>query len=482
MGSEAATYDTTGAGLSERDLQARIDVERAAALYGKGVSPYLSNVMIGAIEVLAVASVVAASRRYGWLALMSVVTLVRLGVWLLYQRNRARFTPHRWCVLFAIGGTANGLMWGSTAFFLWGPGSAHHALLGFVVGGMVAGSTAVVPAYLPAFYTFAAAALLPMAVRLLAAGDRVDLAMGVLLLVFGLNMTKLARSAGSWFLERTQLELRNAALVEHLSEARAQLEGRVADRTAELQQTVTQLREAELRALDAVRVRNEFLAVAAHELRTPLATLELQVGRLDWQLAEPGGVERARLAENTQALRRQVRRLTGLVDRVLTASGMAGQVVLAPVDLDLVALVRGVVGDATAAPSVRATPVTVVAEHPVTGRWDPVRLEQVVANLVSNALRYGVGKPVLITIGATGGEALLEVQDQGPGIAPGTHERMFERFFRADVGGQTGGLGLGLAVVHELVDAMKGAVTVDSRPGGGATFTVRLPRGPQSEA
>jgi signal transduction histidine kinase len=480
MGSEGATYDTASAGLSDRDLQARIDVERAAALYGKGLSPYLSNVTIGAIEVLAVASVVTASRRYGWLALMSVVTLVRLGVWRLYRRNSARFTPHRWCVLFAIGGTANGLMWGSTAFFLWGPGAGHHALLGFVVGGMVAGSTAVVPAYLPAFYTFAAAALVPLAVRLLAAGDSVDLAMGVLLLVFGLNMTKLARSAGRWFVESTALELRNAALVEHLSEARAQLEERVADRTAELQQTVTQLREAELRALDAVRVRNEFLAVAAHELRTPLATLELQVGRLEWQLAE--SAERAQLADGAQALRRQVRRLTGLVDRVLAASGMAGQVVLAPVELDLVALVRAVVADATAAPSARGTPVTVVGEHPVTGRWDPVRLEQVVANLVSNALRYGVGKPVRIGVGAANGEALLEVQDQGPGLEPGIRARIFERFFRADVGGQTGGLGLGLAVVHELVDAMKGAVTVESRPGSGATFTVRLPRGPHSEA
>jgi signal transduction histidine kinase len=433
--------------------------------------------MIGAIEVVAVAAVVPASRRYGWLALMSVVTLVRLGGWLLHRRRGELLTPHQWCVVFAIGGTVNGLVWGSTAFFLWAPGAGHHALLGFVVGGMVAGSTAVVPAYLPAFYSFAAAAILPMAGRLLVAGDTVDVTMGILLLVFGLNMTKLARYAGRWFVENTELELRNAALVEHLSEAREHLEQRVAERTAELEQMVGQLREAELRTRDAVRMRNDFLAVAAHELRTPLATLELQVGRFEWHLSRPGDLQRAELADSTRALRRQVRRLTGLVDTVLTASGLAGQVVLARVEqLDMAAVVREVVAAAAAAPAARNTPVTVLAEQPVVGLWDPVRLEQVVANLVSNALTYGVGRPVRVTVSAADGDAILEVSDQGPGIAPGHRERIFERFFRADVGGVAGGLGLGLAVVRELVDAMKGVISVTSRPGSGTTFTIRLPR------
>jgi signal transduction histidine kinase len=478
MGPGAGTFETGADGaLSDGDLHARVDAQRAAALYGKGVSPYLSNVMIGAIEVVAVASVVPAARRYGWLALMSVVTLVRLGVWRFNRRHRERLSPHQWCVVFAIGGTVNGLCWGATAFFLWGPGAAHHALLGFVVGGMVAGSTAVVPAYLPAFYSFATASILPMAVRLLAAGGAVDLTMGVLLLVFGLNMTKLARYAGRWFVQNTELELRNAALVEHLSEARDHLERRVAERTAELEKTVAQLRDAELRTRDAVRVRNDFLAVAAHELRTPLATLELQVGRIDWHLSRPGAIERTELADSSQALRRQVRRLTGLVDTVLTASGLPGQgIVLAPVELDLAAVVRAVVADATAAPAARSTPVSVLAEESVTGLWDPVRLEQVVSNLVSNALKYGVGRPLRISVSAADGEAILQVHDEGPGIAPRHRERIFERFFRADVGGVAAGLGLGLAVVHEIVDAMKGAVTVESQPGSGTTFTVRLPR------
>lgn len=477
MEARAATVGGAGAGLLGEDLGPRIEAERAAALFGKGLSPYLSNPMVGAIEVVAVAGVVSPAPRYGWLALMSVVTLLRMAVWLVHRRNAYLLTAHQWCVAFTIGGTVNGLTWGSTAFFLWGPGAAHHALLGFVVGGMVAGATAVVPAYLPAFYTFAAAAIAPLAARLVAAGDGVDVAMGVLLLVFGLNMTKLARSAGRWFFENTALELRNASLIVHLSEARDHLEQRVAERTAELEKTVAQLRAAEVRAQDAVRVRNDFLAVAAHELRTPLATLELQVGRLEWQLGGPGAIEPAQLADGTRALRRQVRRLTGLVDTVLTASGMAGQgVVLARTELDLAALVRGVVADGTIALAARNTPVRVVAEQAVPGLWDAVRVEQVIANLISNALRYGAGRPVSVTVTAADSQAIVAVHDEGPGIDPAHRERIFERFFRADVGGQTGGLGLGLAVVRELVDAMKGTVTVDSEPGQGTTFTLRLPR------
>ena len=304
--------------------------------------------------------------------------------------------------------------------------------------------------------------------------------MGVLVALFGLNMTKLARSAGRWFLETTELELRKGALAEHLAEARDQLELRVSERTAELTTTVVQLREAEMRAQDAVRVRNDFLAVASHELRTPLATLELQVSRFEWQLARPGPMERAPLADSIPALRRQVRRLTGLVDTVLAASGLTGRgIVLSRVELDLATVVRTVVADATSSPASRNTPVTLALEQPVMGLWDPVRVEQVVANLVSNALKYGAGKPVEIALTAINGEAVLKVHDQGPGIDPALRDRVFQRFFRADVGEQTAGLGLGLAVVRELVEVMDGAVQLESGPAQGTTFTVRLPCQPR---
>jgi len=110
------------------------------------------------------------------------------------------------------------------------------------------------------------------------------------------------------------------------------------------------------------------------------------------------------------------------------------------------------------------------------GHWDPARLEQVISNLVSNAVKYGAGRPVRIALTASADGVVLSVSDQGAGIDPSLQGRIFERFFRADTGGQTAGLGLGLAVVRELVEIMNGTVTVESAPAQGTTFTVRLPR------
>jgi signal transduction histidine kinase len=115
-------------------------------------------------------------------------------------------------------------------------------------------------------------------------------------------------------------------------------------------------------------------------------------------------------------------------------------------------------------------------QEPLRGRWDAGRLEQVVSNLVGNAIKFGAGTPVDVRLAAEpAGDVVLTVADRGPGIEPADLPHVFDRFFRADVGAQPGGLGLGLAVVRELVEAMGGSVSASSSPGHGATFTVRLP-------
>jgi two-component system OmpR family sensor kinase len=305
----------------------------------------------------------------------------------------------------------------------------------------------------------------------------VDVTMGVLLTTFGLAMSKLARRAGSWFVQNTELRLHNADLVEHLSEARDSLEQRVRERTTELERTVELLRDAEARASDAVHDREEFLAAASHELRTPIATLELHLSRLAWERQKLGKSVEAESSSILQLMHRQLRRLTGVVDTLLTASGSGRNRALGwTPETDLAAVVRTVVDDLVSQ-SVRAPRIQLDLQEPVRGDWDAGRLEQVVRNLVSNGIKYGAGTPIDIRLASeANGEVVLTVADHGPGIDPADRQRVFERFFRANVGAHPGGLGLGLAVVRELVEAMGGEVTLASVPGQGATFTVRLPR------
>jgi signal transduction histidine kinase len=144
-------------------------------------------------------------------------------------------------------------------------------------------------------------------------------------------------------------------------------------------------------------------------------------------------------------------------------------------DVDLTPLVRQLVERQRPLASGQGCSLSVRAETPVVANVDQERLEQVMVNLISNAIKFGHGKPVLVSVTATAGWARVSVRDQGIGIAPEDHRRIFERFQRAASSRNYGGLGLGLWVSNRLVEEMQGSLTVDSHAGEGATFTVELP-------
>jgi PAS domain S-box-containing protein len=236
-------------------------------------------------------------------------------------------------------------------------------------------------------------------------------------------------------------------------------------------------------SLEAVALRDEFLSVASHELRTPVTSLQLAVQSLltVGDDAPPGFLRQA-----LESAERQTRRLSKLVDALLDVSRVqAGRLELQCEPTDLVALARDVTR-ALAEDARRAgCSVALATGEPglpsLIGRWDRARLEQVVTNLLSNALKYGAGKPVLLTVArtdrsnGTDARALLVVSDHGIGVPAGERERIFERFERAVSSRHYGGLGLGLYIVRRIVEAHGGAVSVDEAPGGGAQFTVALP-------
>jgi len=229
-----------------------------------------------------------------------------------------------------------------------------------------------------------------------------------------------------------------------------------------------------------VRARDEFLSVASHELRTPVAALQLQLQTLK-RVAERSRDEVPRaVADRIDSLERQTRRVAVLVGELLDLSRLRlGRLELRREEVDVSEVAREAVAPFQEdGQGGRASPVRLDAPAPAVGLFDRVRLEQVLLNLLANAVKFGEGKPIAVRVEAADGAVRLAVSDQGIGIGSDDHARIFDRFERAVSTQHFGGLGLGLFIVREIVEAHGGTIRVESAPGAGATFTVDLPRSP----
>ena len=236
---------------------------------------------------------------------------------------------------------------------------------------------------------------------------------------------------------------------------------------------VTRLRELEA-------VRREFVANVSHEFRTPLSIIN---GYLETLSDEE--IDREMMEKSVTVMRRHADRLNNLIDDLLTISRMEEKGVrLETRRISLEPLLRGVIEQLESESTERGVAIRlVVGEGLPSVEIDSYRMEQAFSNLLINALRHGVplagseAAEVVISISAEGNDVAVRFRDNGPGIALADQEHIFERFYR--VGGdrarQTGGTGLGLSIVKNAVQAHGGRVTLESRPGEGSTFTIRLP-------
>ncbi len=228
----------------------------------------------------------------------------------------------------------------------------------------------------------------------------------------------------------------------------------------------------------AVAARDQFLAIASHELRTPLATLALIVDQLDMAPHSTTGlggvvVETRQLA----MLKRQVDRLKTLAVEMLEVSRITGgrlQLSLGPVDLRDV--VREVLDRFDLDIQRRHVTLTVNAPDPAPGIWDAARIDQVMTNLISNALKYGAGRPIEVSVHVEASQAVVVVRDHGIGIPEDERSKIFGPFAPVRTATHHAGLGLGLWIAQQIVQASGGRITVDSWPEQGSTFTVELPR------
>ncbi|GMU07430.1 sensor histidine kinase [Corallococcus caeni] len=232
-------------------------------------------------------------------------------------------------------------------------------------------------------------------------------------------------------------------------------------------------------ARQAIRLREEFLSIASHELKTPISALQLQVQSLLAGLARSGaGFDLERLKRGLERVDRQVKRQTLLVNDLLDVSRLsAGKLELVLQPLELGALVREVAERFEPEYARSGTPLELSLAPEVRGQWDRLRLDQVFTNLFSNALKYGRGNPVHVSLEMEGDRARLRVRDGGIGIAKEHLPRLFHRFERAVSERNYGGFGLGLWIARQIVEAMGGHIEVESVLGEGSTFTVELPRG-----
>ncbi len=254
------------------------------------------------------------------------------------------------------------------------------------------------------------------------------------------------------------------------------------DREEQLRATVTELRAAQARLVEADRRKDEFLGMLSHELRNPLAPIRNALYLLE--RAQPGGPEARRA---TGIVGRQVAHLTRLVDDLLDVTRIArGKVELRRERLDLAALARRAAEDYRPLMQGRGLDLAVeVGPGPVPVTGDPARLTQVLGNLLNNAAKFTpAGGRVTLSLGTEGARAVVRVRDTGPGISPDVRPMLFEPFTQGEqtLARSEGGLGLGLSLVKGLVALHGGEVNAADAPGGGAELVVSLPlAGPEPD-
>jgi signal transduction histidine kinase len=232
------------------------------------------------------------------------------------------------------------------------------------------------------------------------------------------------------------------------------------------------------RAQEAISSRDTFLSIASHELRTPITSMKMHAQHLRRRLAaqDPGALGPERVTRFVEQTERSIDRLSRLVEDMLDISRIAtGRLAMQLEPVDLSAVTQDVVARFEQQLAEGGHALEVQLAPGLVGRWDRDRLEQVLTNLLTNALKYAPRAPLRVSTKAEGGHAVLQVQDHGPGIAPQDQHRVFERFERLVHANEVSGLGLGLHIAKHIVEAHAGRIHLRSAVGEGASFIVELP-------
>jgi signal transduction histidine kinase len=260
------------------------------------------------------------------------------------------------------------------------------------------------------------------------------------------------------------------AMAQQREEVRLQVEA--------LEQSRRELRATQAELEHAVRMRDDFMSMVAHELRTPLNTLFLEAQMRSMQLdrgnmaAFSEELLRKMVARDGRQIQSMIRLINDMVDVTRIRSGKLS---IRPADTELSGLLQRIVSDLSQRADADGGTIELHAAEQVTGLWDEFRVEQVIINLLTNALRYGGSKPIRVTLTRSATHAEVEVRDQGVGISAEDQVRIFSPFERAGTKVVSEGLGLGLYIARQLAESHGGTLTVESAPNEGAAFRLTLP-------
>ena len=238
-------------------------------------------------------------------------------------------------------------------------------------------------------------------------------------------------------------------------------------------------KNAQIELSKTLQTRDEFFSIASHELKTPINSLGLKMQILDRQVRkiQDDVVPKQMVLDAVTFSKSQMGRLVSLIDNLLDISRIRmNRLTVDPTQFDFVELVDEVVSRMEDQARQVESYITVNAEGPIVGQWDKLRLEQLMVNLISNAIKYGSGEPIKITATADKETVTLRVKDNGVGISRKDQARIFEQFERASPTGNIAGLGLGLYIVKKIIEAHKGTIRLESEVGRGSEFIVELPR------
>jgi hypothetical protein len=255
------------------------------------------------------------------------------------------------------------------------------------------------------------------------------------------------------------------------------LERRVQERTLELSKLAEENSQLYEKTKDALESRDEFLSIASHELKTPLSGMYLQLQLMRKLLPQVPPSEMTdkykRLLEGSI---KQTEMLNGLVEELLDLTRIrAGKLVLRREECDLKPILDKSLTQLSLDITRSKSQLSINADSQVVGNFDPLRISQLMTNLISNAVKYGAGKPIEVSLRSLKSMAEFQVKDQGLGIPEEKQRAIFERFERADLTKEISGLGLGLYITKQLIEAHGGKIQVESQVGQGSVFTVHLP-------